>query len=178
MHVAGCSDATGPEGPRGAVPLLAQLHGVQEGDPIPRQWAELLWAWIHIAPLESNKMKMLITKRETARAIRDVLSKLETVIHMESSLAYAWSFFHLFTPKTVIYWTVPCPHATYLWQAFHNESPCFQFISVFQRHLSGIVTHWNAAKDSLCCMVTTGLWFWKRKFHRWVLQIKLASSPC
>lgn len=141
-------------------------------------WAELLWAWIHIAPLESNKMKMLITKRETARAIRDVLSKLETVIHMESSLAYAWSFFHLFTPKTVIYWTVPCPHATYLWQAFHNESPCFQFISVFQRHLSGIVMHWNAAKDSLCCMVTTGLWFWKRKFHRWVLQIKLASSPC
>lgn len=39
----------------------------------------------YVAPLESNKMKMLIMKRETARAIRDVLSKLETVIHMESS---------------------------------------------------------------------------------------------
>jgi len=47
-------------------------------------------------------MKMLIMKREAARIIRDVLSKLETVIHVENSLAYAWDFFHLFKPKTNI----------------------------------------------------------------------------
>lgn len=48
-------------------------------------------------------MKMLIMKREAARIIRDVSSKLETVIHVENSLAYARSFFHLFKPETLIY---------------------------------------------------------------------------
>lgn len=75
-------------------------------------------------------MKMLIMKREAARIIRDVSSKLETVIHVENSLAYAWNFFHLFKSKALIYWTAACPHATYLWQAYHNERPCFQFISI------------------------------------------------
>lgn len=139
------------------------------------QEAEFLWAGIHITPLESNKMKMLIMKREAARIIRDVSSKLETVIHVENSLAYACNFFHLLKPKTLIYWAASCPHATYLWQAYHNASPHFQFISIFQRHLFGIISHWNAASNSLQCMVTTGLWFWKRKFYRWFLQIKLAS---
>lgn len=48
---------------------------------------------MHITPLESSEMKMLIMKREAARIIRDVSSKLEAVIHVENSLAYAWNFF-------------------------------------------------------------------------------------
>lgn len=120
-------------------------------------------------------MKMLIMKREAARIIRGVLSKLETVMHVENSLAYACSSFHLLKPKTLTYWAASCPHVTYLWQADHNQSPRFQFTSIFQRHLSGTVTHWNAANGALQCMVTTGLQLWQRKFCRWVLQIKLAS---
>lgn len=93
----------------------------------PRGW--VLQARTDIPPLKSNKMKMSVMKGEAARFIRDVVSKLETYSCGEP-FNICLEFFSSIQ-------TQDHPHATYLWQAYHSESPRFQFISIFQRNLFG-----------------------------------------